>query len=187
MGLKVCIAKICSQSSSPEFNELGGYILVIDKALYRTRTPGACWRDCLFHVLKKMGFTPSKADPDVWMRPAEDNSCYDYITVNVDDLAISAKNPKKITDDLQFKHHFKLKGTGPLTHHLGCTYTRDPDGTHVVDPTKYMVKILDTYKHTFGSKTKKARLLHEESDHPELGTSEQCNDEQIRQYQTIIG
>ena len=124
-----------------------------------------------------MGFTASKADPDVWMRPAEDNSCHEYIAVHVDDLAISAKNPKKITSDLQLKHHFKLKGTGPLSHRLGCTYTRDPDGTRVADPTKYIEKILESYKYTFGSKPKKTRPPLEESDHPELDTSELCNDE----------
>ena len=90
-----------------------------------------------------MGFTPSKADPDVWMRPAEDNSCYEYIAVYVDDLAISAKNPRKVTNDLQLKPHFKLKGTGPPTHPLGCIYTRDPDGTLVAEPTKCIKKILE--------------------------------------------
>ena len=121
------------------------------------------------------------------MRPAEDNSCYEYIAVYVDDLAISAKDPKKITNDLQSKHHFKLKGTGQLTHHLGCTYTRDPDGTIVADSTKYIEKILETYECTFGSKPKKVRPLLEESDHPELDTSDLCNDEQIRQDQALIG
>ena len=62
-----------------------------------------------------MGFNPSKADPYVWMRPAEYNLCYEYIAVYVDDIAISAKDAKKITDDLQLKHLFKLKGTGSLT------------------------------------------------------------------------
>ena len=95
-------------------------------------------------LLKKMGFTSSKADADVWMRPAEDNSCYEYIAVYVDDLIISAKNQKKITNDLQFKHHFKLKGTGPLTYHLGCTYTRGPDGTLVSDPSEYTKRILES-------------------------------------------
>ena len=59
---------------------------------------------------------------------------------------------KEITDQLQHKHNFKLKGTGPLTYHLGCAYTRDPDGTIVGDPTQYIEKILESYERTFGSK-----------------------------------
>ena len=90
--------------AGPELDDLEGHILVMDKALYGTRTAGASWHDCLFDVLKKIGFNPSKALPDVLMRPAEDNSCYEYIAVYVDDLAISAKDSKKITDDLQSNH-----------------------------------------------------------------------------------
>ena len=117
----------------PEFDTLEGHILIMDKALYGTRTAGACWHHHLFDVLNKMGLKICKPDPNVWMRPAEDNSCYEYIAVYVDDLA-SAQDPKKITDDLQSKCHFKLKKTGLLTHHLGCTYMRDPVGTLVADP-----------------------------------------------------
>ena len=107
-----------------------------------------------------MRFTPSKADQDVWIRPVEGNSCYEYIA-NVEDLAISTKNPKKIMDDLQCNNHFKLEGTRPLTNHLGCTYIRDPDGTLVADPTKYIKKFLESYKHTFGSNQK--RLKHSQT------------------------
>ena len=58
----------------------------MDRALYETRTAGACWHDHLLDDLKKIGLNPSKADPDVWIRPAQGNSCYEYIAVYVDDL-----------------------------------------------------------------------------------------------------
>ena len=56
-----------------------------------------------------MNFVLSKEDPDVWMRPAKDESCYEYIAVYVDDIAIAAKNPNKITDQLQHKYNVMLK------------------------------------------------------------------------------
>ena len=68
------------------------------KALYGTRTAGAYWYESLFDVLQDMDFVPTKADPDVWMRQAKDTSCYEYIAVYVDDLAIPSKTPKEITD-----------------------------------------------------------------------------------------
>ena len=71
-----------------------------------------------------MNFVPSKADPDVWMRSAKDESCYENIAVYADDLAIATKNPNEITYQLQQKYNFKLKGTGPLMYPLGCAYTR---------------------------------------------------------------
>ena len=74
-----------------------------------------------------MGFTQSKADSDVWMR--RNGNLYEYIAVYTDDLAITSKDPKKITGTLEDVHSFKLKGVGPRTYHLGCDYTRDPDGS----------------------------------------------------------
>ena len=43
----------------------------------------------------------------------------------------------------------------------------------VADPTKYIEKILETCESTLGSKPKKARPPLEDSDQPELDTSEQ--------------
>ena len=56
--------------------------------------------DCLMSF-KDMNFVPSEADPDVWMRPAKYESCYEYSAAYVDDLAIASKTPKEITDQLQ--------------------------------------------------------------------------------------
>ena len=50
-----------------EFEELQGHVLVMYKALYGTRSGGACWHDKLFDILHQIGFCfkPSKADPDI--------------------------------------------------------------------------------------------------------------------------
>ena len=100
----------------PEFDELDGHILVMYKALYGTWTAGACWHDRLFDVLRDMNFVPSKADADDWMRPATDESCSEYIAVYVDDLAITATNPKEITD--QTSTQVKLQVERDRTIHI---------------------------------------------------------------------
>ena len=74
--------------AGPEFGELQGHILIIYKALYGTRTGGACWHDKLFDTLQHMGFQPSKADPDIWMKPTDDGQANEYIAVYVDDLCV---------------------------------------------------------------------------------------------------
>ena len=48
-----------------EFEELQGHVLVMHKALYVTRSGGACWNDKNFDILQQMDFKPSKADPDI--------------------------------------------------------------------------------------------------------------------------
>ena len=55
----------------PEFEELQGHVLVMYKALYGTRSGGACWHDRLFDILQQMDLKPSKADPGIWMRSSK--------------------------------------------------------------------------------------------------------------------
>ena len=47
----------------PEFEELQGHVLVMYKALYGTRSGGACWHNKLFDILHPMGFKPFKGGP----------------------------------------------------------------------------------------------------------------------------
>ena len=103
-----------------EFKELQGHFLIMIKALYRTRSGGARWHDRLFDILQELNFKPSKTDPDVWMRPGPGGTCYEYIAVYVDDLAIAAKDPQAFCNELKKKDYLKLKGVGPLEYHLGC-------------------------------------------------------------------
>jgi hypothetical protein len=72
--------------AGPEFGELQGHTLVIDKALYGLRTSGARWAERLADTLRDQGFFPSHADPAIWMRDVQDH--YEYICVWVDDMLI---------------------------------------------------------------------------------------------------
>ena len=94
---KLCII------AGPEFKELQGHLLIMVKALYGTRSGGARWHDRLFDILQELKFKPSKADPDVWMRPEPGGTCYEYIAVYVDDLAIAAKDPQAFCNELKEK------------------------------------------------------------------------------------
>ena len=72
----------------PEFEELQGHVLVMHKALCCTRSREACWHDKLFDILHQVGFKPSKANPDIWMKSSKDDNHYEYFAVYVDELAI---------------------------------------------------------------------------------------------------
>ena len=87
-------------------------------------------------------------------------------------------------DTLKEKYKLKLKGVGPINYHLGC---RDEDGTLVADPRKYVEKILESYEKTFGEKPKKTKTPLVGGDHPESDISDFCDQDQIKQYQTIVG
>ena len=157
-----------------------------DQSLVRDSFWGARWHDRLFDILQELKFKPSKADPDVWMRPEPGGTCYEYIAVYVDDLAIAAKDPQAFCNELKKRYNLKLKGVGPLEYHLGCTYKKDPDGTLAADPRRYVNKILESYERMFKEKPRKSRPPLEGGDHPELDTSELCDDHQTKQFQTLI-
>ena len=46
----------------PEFEELQGRVLVMYKALYCTRSGGACWHDKFLDILHHMDFKTSEVD-----------------------------------------------------------------------------------------------------------------------------
>ena len=171
----------------PEFKELQVHLLIMIKTLHGTRSGGARWHDRLSDILQELKFKPSKADPDVWMRPEPGGTCYEYIAVYVDDLAIAAKDPQAFCNELKKKYNLKLKGVGPLEYHLGCTYNKDPDGTLAADPRRYVNKILESYERMFKEKPRKSRPPLEGGDHPELHTPELCDEHQTNQFQTLIG
>jgi len=99
---KVCII------AGPEFGGKQGHTLVIGKALYGLKSSGLRWHEHLFDALPDMGFIPSKAERNIWMRDCGDH--YEYIAVWVNDLLITSKDPSSMTKTLSDEHEVKLKG-----------------------------------------------------------------------------
>jgi Reverse transcriptase (RNA-dependent DNA polymerase) len=94
---------------------------------------------------------------------------YEYVAVYDDDLAIAMKDPKEFTDTLEKKHKFQLKGTGPITFHLGMDFHRDDDNTLCISPAKYIDKLIKNYEKLFGMKPNTCVTSPlEKGDHPEL-------------------
>lgn len=168
-----------------EFGDLAGHTLLISKALYGLKSSGLRWHERFADVLRDMGFFPSKAEQDIWMRDKGDH--YEYIAVYVDDLLIASKTPKVITDILMEVHKFKLKGTGPVEFHLGCDFFRDEEGILCYAPRKYIEKMLDNYRRIFGVLPRKAHSPLAKGDHPELDSSELLDPDNIKIYQSLIG
>jgi len=177
--------KLCIMAGE-EFGELCDHRLIVVKALYGLRSSGKRWAERLADCLREMGFQPCKAEPCIWMRRIDDH--WEYLGSYVDDLAIVSKNPKAITDILESKYKFKLKGTGPISFHLGCDFIRDEDGVLCIAPCKYIEKMEDTYLRLFGTKpSTKVRSPLESGDHPEMDTSVLLEDDDITKYQSMIG
>ena len=82
----------------------------------------------------------------------EKDGLYEYICVHVDYLVIAMKDPAAFCEMMKSKHGYKLNGVGDLKYHLGCDFSRDPDGTHYHGPFKYMEKMMVAYERLFGEK-----------------------------------
>ena len=167
------------------FGELEGHTLIISKALYGLRSSGLRWHERFSDTLRDMKFEISKADPDVWMR--KNGDVWEYIAVYVDDLAIAAKSPKDICNDLITTYKYKLKGVGGLSFHLGCDFYRDKSGVLCFGPKRYIDKMLDAYEKMFGDKPKGCTSPLERNDHPELDETEVLDEHDQRKYQSMIG
>ena len=135
-----------------------------------------------------MGFTPSKADPCVSMRENKALKCCEYLAIYVDDLCIATQNPDQIIQTLKRDYKLKVKGDGPLSHHLGADYTRDKDNTLVCQPKKYIDRLIESYHSMFKQDPpKNMRTPLDKNDHAELDDTELLNGESIQHYLTMIG
>ena len=122
---------------------------MIKKALYGLRTSGLRWNEKFADCLRELGFSPSKAEPDIWMRHNKQHDIYEYVAVYVDDLAIAMKDCDTFINILQDKYKFKLKGTGPITYHLGMDFFRDKNLMIYMAPRKYIEKICGSFERMF--------------------------------------
>ena len=98
------------------------------------------------------------------------------------------RNHQEFVDILTKVYNFKLKGTGPISFHLGMEFFRDEHGVLCIKPEKYIIKMVDNYKRIFGEPPKQTVMSPlEKGDHPELDTSELLDSTGIITYQSLIG
>ena len=82
--------------AGPEFGSDQGKIMIIVRALYGLKSSGAAFRALLAESLHDLGYKPSLADPDVYMRPAVKSNrfkYYEYVLTYVDDVLCISDNP----------------------------------------------------------------------------------------------
>ena len=183
----------------PEYN---GKRAIISKALYGLRSSGRSFRDYLAKNLREMGFISSKADPDLWMRPAikpNGDKIYEYVISYVDDLIFQGNDPKGFMTALG--QHFTLK-PGSI---------KEPDTYLGVDIKKYKIHTSDepdkvrwAFESTSYVKKAIADLEKELEDadlklmsnvptplasgyRPELDMSPELGSRQLNYYQGLIG
>ena len=84
--------------------------MILVRALYGLKSSGASFRVLLAETLYDIGYTPSKADPDVWLWPEVKPDGFEYyemILCYVDGVLSISHDAMKTMKGMQ--HKFKLK------------------------------------------------------------------------------
>ena len=105
-----CRERIWTRSGPKFGSEAGTIFLLVKKALYGLKSAGAAFRALLAERLYDIGYVPTKADPDAWLRPAVKPNGLEYYEVvlcYVDDVLSVSDDPHTTLQGLQTT--FKLK------------------------------------------------------------------------------
>ena len=174
----------------PEFGEWGGRTVLVNKALYGLIGSCAQFHRHLCTELSKLGFKPSKADPDLWMRDAGDH--YEYIAKYIDDLLIIAKDPKAILDQMRKpKGPYEFKGVGSPNYYLGgdikITYKGDSITELELSARTYIGRICEKIESLMGWTLKNYNNPMDPSYHAEVDNSDFLEGDDISKYRMMVG
>ena len=173
--------------AGPEFGELEGRILIIIRSLYGLKTSMARWHEALSDKLRVIGFLPSYADPDLWLRDAGDH--YEYIAVYSDDLLVFSKRAKEILQGLSTL--FPLKGVGQPEFYLGgdVGVIKDQDGHfhYVTSARTYIKNVCDKIEKLFERTLRNYGSPLEDGYHPEIDNTSLLVGNKVSKYMMLIG
>jgi hypothetical protein len=168
-----------------EFGDKEVHVLLISKALCGLKSSGLRWHKRFADVLRDLKFISSKAENDIWMHIQGDHC--EHIKVHVDDLLIVSRDLQPITHELENTNKFCLKGTGSLTHHLGCNFFCNGDNTLHCARKKHINTMVESHAHIFGAKPKCATSPLAKNDHPETDQTAFLDPEPTKIHHSLVG
>ena len=108
----------------PEFGiENEGKVALIRRALYGGKVAGRDFWHHLRDCMRRLGFTSSNADPDVWFRRskrATGEEYYEYVLLYVDDVIVISEHAEKVLrEEIGEQWELKEASIGPPSKYLG--------------------------------------------------------------------
>jgi len=168
-----------------KFGNQEGCILVLKRALYGLKTASRSFHEFFGNCLLQPGFSPTRADPDLWYRKSDDYEGYNYIATHVDDIIIAAKRPAEYMSQIKQRFNVRNKEDSPSCY-LGNSYKCDNKGNIHVSSTKYIKEVFRQFAKQHGE-VRKQSIPMRTTEHPETDQSPHLNAEEIQQFQHIIG
>ena len=171
--------------------------MFIHKALYGLRSSGAAFRAHVAETLYDIGFVPTRADPDVWRRPAvkEDGfECYEYILCYVADILAIGHRAKDVLKVVQAIFKLIEDKIEPLDMYLGATLSvMEDDGVQGWSMTsdKYVKAAVENVEQELARVNQrlpsKCKTLMTVGYHPDSGVPAELTSNGIQRYQELIG
>ena len=168
-----------------EFGDREGCKIIIKKALYGLATSARQWNLALGDMIRKLGFVPSRADPDLWIKESPCKSHYEYIATYVDDIIIVCKDPKIYMKQIKEVFPIRNEEISP-SYYLGSNICLNTDGTMKISSEKYIKEVLRRYQDKNGP-IREEKIPVAVNDHPEEDDTPELNEEGITEFQSIIG
>jgi hypothetical protein len=200
-GLDVCAADIGNAFlygrtkekvyiiAGSEFGEAQGTPLIIDKGLYGLRSSSARFHEHLSTKLRAMGYRPSKADPDFWIKDC--GAHYEYIATFVDDVLSFSRDPMKVIAEL--KRDYVLKGIGKPEYYLGGDVVElDPAWTAegiytALSARTYIKNVVEKFEALFNQEFRSHKSPMDSEYHPESDESPFLLPKEASVYRGLIG
>jgi len=183
-----------------ECGEDSGKVLIIVRALYGLKSAGASWRSTFAQALSDLGFTPTTADPDVWLRAAVRDDGFEYyemLFVFVDDVLALSHKAKELIQSIGEFYKVKPGSDKEPELYLGSNIDKIqmPDGREVwaSSPRDYVKNAISTIERLFDEDGEGYVLKGKVKDpfpanyKPELDVTEELGPELISRYLQLIG
>ena len=180
-------------------------VIIIVRALYGLKSSAFAWREYFSDAVQKLGFEPSKADPEVFWKPnsfPDGREYYTYIMVYVDDILIIDKRPMDFMKLLKDKFIVKKESIKEPDRYLGSDVSKiDYCGnkcwsmsseTYVKEAVCNVKAQMKQDGYQFNKKLSDVNYspqqpFSHDNYRPELDTSAECNEAQMGYYMNLIG
>ena len=136
-----------------------------------------------------MGYRPSKADPDFWIKDC--GTHYEYIATYVDDVLAFGKDPMATIEEL--KRDYILKGIGKPEYYLGKDIVDLAEDWHAqgiynaLSAKTYVKNVVQKYEKLFDTTLREYKTPMEANYHPELDESPFLSNKQASIFRGLIG
>ena len=173
--------------AGPEFKEKQGLNVIIVRALYGLKTSGAAFRAKLAEDIRSMGYSPSLADPDVYLKPKvrpDGTEYYEYLIIYVDDIMCISHEPHVFMEELKVRYTLKNGYDKPQSY-LGVGLRESTDGW-VLSTETYVSNVLQEIEKKYKVPTN-CQTPSTTNYLPELDTSRELKGAEVTYYQGLIG